>query len=99
MKAAVVAEGGVQAREVPEPRPKPNEVLIRVRAAGLNRADLGVAAGRAHGRMGGPGTILGLEFAGEVVEVGAEVPGDVRPGQRVMASGSAPAAAATPRMP
>lgn len=88
MKAAVVAEGSVQVQDVPEPRPKPNEVLVRVRAAGLNRADLGVAAGQAHGRMGGPGTVLGLEFAGEVVEVGADVPGGIRPGQRVMASGN-----------
>ena len=88
MRAAVVTESGVRVLEVPEPAPKPNEVLVRVRAAGLNRADLGVAAGQAHGRMGGPGTILGLEFAGEVVAVGAEVPAEIRPGMRVMASGS-----------
>ncbi|HYZ32327.1 MAG TPA: zinc-binding dehydrogenase [Crenalkalicoccus sp.] len=88
MKAAIVTESGVQLREVPEPKPGPAEVLVRVRAAGLNRADLGVAAGHAHGRIGGPGTILGLEFAGEVVAIGAEVPDTIRPGMRVMASGS-----------
>lgn len=88
MKAAVVTESGVQVKDVPEPKPGPNEVLVRVRASGLNRADLGVAAGHAHGRMGGPGTILGLEFAGEVVEVGAEVPNNIKPGDRVMCSGS-----------
>jgi len=88
MKAAVVTEQGVEVRDVPEPRPKPDEVLVRVRAAGLNRADLGVAAGHAHGRMGGPGTILGLEFAGEVVEVGTAVPAEIRPGMRVMCSGN-----------
>lgn len=89
MKAAIVTAVGVQVEEVPEPRPKPNEVLVRVRAAGLNRADLGVASGQAHGRQGGPGTIIGLEFAGEVVEIGAEVPpGTLSVGQRVMCSGA-----------
>jgi len=87
MKAAVVTENGVQLRDVPEPTPKPTEVLIRVRAAGLNRADLAVAAGHAHGRVGGLGTIVGMEFAGEVVAVGAEVPKSITPGMRVMASG------------
>jgi NADPH2:quinone reductase len=62
-------------------------VLVRVRACGLNRADLGVAAGNKHGAIGGPGTIVGMEFAGEVVEVGAEVSA-VKPGERVMCSGA-----------
>jgi NADPH:quinone reductase len=88
MKAAVVTENGVAVQEVPEPKPGPQQVKVRVRAAGLNRADLSVAAGHAHGRQGGPGTIIGLEFAGEVVEVGAEVPATIRPGMRVMAKGN-----------
>jgi NADPH2:quinone reductase len=87
MKAAVVAEGGVEVREVAKPQPGPDQVLVRVRAAGLNRADLQVAAGRAHGRIGGPGTIVGLEFAGEVEAAGSAVKG-VKPGDRVMGSGS-----------
>ena len=88
MKAAIVTENGVRVQDVPEPRPGPQQVLIRVRAAGLNRADLGVAAGHAHGSLGGSGTIIGLEFAGEVVEAGAEVPAHIQPGMRVMAKGS-----------
>ncbi|MBK1659345.1 zinc-binding dehydrogenase [Paracraurococcus ruber] len=88
MKAVIVTDQGVQVREVPDPKPGPQEVLVRVRAAGLNRADLGVASGQAHGRMGGAGTIIGLEFAGEVVSVGSEVPGTIAPGMRVMCSGS-----------
>ena len=88
MKAAVVTEAGVQVMDVAEPKPGPDEVLVRVRASGLNRADLGVAAGHAHGRMGGAGTILGLEFAGEIAAVGTEVPAEFKPGMRVMCSGN-----------
>ena len=88
MKAAVVTEAGVQVIDVAEPKPGPHEVLVRVRASGLNRADLGVAAGHAHGNMGGAGTILGLEFAGEIAAVGTEVPAEFKPGMRVMCSGN-----------
>jgi NADPH2:quinone reductase len=87
VKAAVVTESGVVVREAPRPSPKPNEILVQVRAASLNRADLSVAAGHAHGPIGGPGTIPGLEWAGEVVEAGSEVQG-FRSGDRVMCSGS-----------
>ncbi len=87
MKAAVVGESGPEIREVARPEPKANEVLVRVRAAGLNRADLAVAAGHRHGAAGGAGAIVGLEWAGEVAAVGAEVKG-IRPGDRVMCSGN-----------
>ena len=87
MKAAVVTQTGFEIRDVPAPVPARNQVLVRVRACGLNRADLGVAAGHMHGSVGGPGTIVGMEFAGEVVEVGAEVSA-VKPGERVMCSGA-----------
>ena len=86
MKAAVVNANGVEMRQVPAPVPGRNQVLVRVRASGLNRADLGVAAGRMHGSVGGPGTIVGMEFAGEVAEVGSEVSG-IKPGDGVMCSG------------
>jgi NADPH2:quinone reductase len=86
MKAAVLTEEGLAVRDVPQPRPKPNEVLVRVRAAALNRADLLVAAGHQHGSMGGAGTVVGIEWAGEVVEAGAEAAG-FKPGDRVMCSG------------
>jgi NADPH:quinone reductase len=87
MKAAVVGEKGLEIRDVPRPEPKANEVLVRVRAAGLNRAELAVAAGHRHGAVGGTGTVVGLEWSGEVAAVGAEVKG-VKPGDRVMCSGS-----------
>src|SRR5260221_3043120 len=70
MKAAVVTENGVQYKDAPKPSPKPHEILIKVRAASLNRADLAVAAGHPHGTVGGPGAILGLECAGEGEAVG-----------------------------
>jgi NADPH2:quinone reductase len=87
MKAAVVTDGGVEVREVEKPKPGPDQVLVRVRAAGLNRADLQVAAGRSHGGIGGPGTVMGLEFAGEVEAVGSAVKA-VKAGDRVMCTGS-----------
>jgi NADPH2:quinone reductase len=89
MKAAVQAGAqGLQIQTVDTPTPGPDEVLVRVRACGLNRADIGMAAGHAHGAQGGPGTRLGMEFAGEVVSCGANVQG-YQPGDRVMGSGRA----------
>ena len=87
MKAAVLGEKGVEVRDVPKPSPKPNEVLIKVRASSLNRADTIVAAGIQHGPVGGVGARLGLECSGEVEAVGSEVTG-FKAGDRVM--GSAP---------
>jgi NADPH2:quinone reductase len=87
MKAAVLTAGGVEVRDAPKPEPAPAQVLVRVRAAGLNRADLIMASGRMHGSAGGPGAVLGLEFAGEVEAVGSDVK-SVKPGDRVMCSGN-----------
>ena len=88
MRAAVVTENGVEIKEVAQPEPQPHEVLVRVRACGLNRADLMVASGMAHGAIGGAGTIVGQEFSGEIAAVGAEVKG-MREGDRVMCHGTA----------
>jgi NADPH2:quinone reductase len=87
VKAAVLGEKGVEVRDIAKPKPAPNEVLIRVRASSLNRADLIVASGIQHGSVGGVGARLGLECSGEVEAVGSDVK-DFRPGDRVM--GSAP---------
>jgi NADPH2:quinone reductase len=87
MKAAVQAGAqGLQIQTVDIPDPGPDEVLVKVRACGLNRADIGMAAGHAHGAQGGPGTRLGMEWAGEVVRCGANVR-EFKPGDRVMGSG------------
>lgn len=85
MKAAVLGEKGIEVRDIAKPQPAPNEVLIKVRASSLNRADLLVASGIQHGRVGGVGARIGLECSGEVEAVGAEVK-DFKPGDRVMAS-------------
>lgn len=87
MKAVVVTEEGVRVQNVETPKPKENEVLVKVFACGLNRADLVVADGGAHGASGGPGTIVGMEFSGEVIELGSSVKG-YSIGDRVMCSGS-----------
>jgi NADPH2:quinone reductase len=81
MKAAVSTPNGLELRDIAEPVPKPNEVKVRVRACGLNRADLSAArATFGHGTIGAP---VGLEFAGEIVEAGAEVK-EFKAGDRVV---------------
>jgi len=89
MKAAVQAGAeGLRIQQVDLPQPGVDEVLVRVRACGLNRADVGMAAGHMHGSLGGPGTPLGMEWAGDVVAMGSGVQG-LRRGDRVMGSGKA----------
>lgn len=87
MKAALLTATGPAVVEVDQPTPKANEVLVRVRASSLNRADLLLIDGKSHGLQGGVGTPLGLEWAGDVVAVGADVKA-FKAGDRVMCSGS-----------
>lgn len=87
MKAVLLTSSGFEIAQAAKPTPGPDQVLVKVHAWGLNRADLGVLAGGAHGKVGGAGTIPGMEWAGEVVEVGARVRG-FKPGDRVMCSGT-----------
>jgi NADPH2:quinone reductase len=88
MKAGVASEQGLVMCDIPQPRPKPNEVLVKVKAASLNRADLAVARGMPHGPSSGVGVTVGLEWAGEVVEAGGAAEGSYRAGDRVMCSGN-----------
>jgi NADPH:quinone reductase-like Zn-dependent oxidoreductase len=66
--------------DVPDPKPRKDQVLIRVRASSMNHLDLWV-------RKGLPGVnlphILGSDMAGEIVEVGEYVT-DLKVGQRVL---------------
>jgi NADPH2:quinone reductase len=88
MKAFVYGANGAEITDVAKPAPKGPQVLVRVRACGLNRADLGMTRGHVHGSAGGTGTVLGMEWAGEIADVGPEAKG-VKVGDRVMGSGSA----------
>ena len=67
----------------PDPVPGAAEVLVRVRAAGLNGADMAQRQGRYPAPPGSPQDIPGMEFAGEVVALGPEAT-RFREGDRVM---------------
>src|SRR5258705_7783897 len=84
MRAVTVRDGEVAVEEHPDPEPGSGEVLVRVRAAGLNGADMMQRRGLYPAPPGAPADIPGLELAGEVVGLG---PGThrFREGDRVMA--------------
>jgi NADPH2:quinone reductase len=84
MRAATVRDGSIAVEEHPDPVPETGELLVRVRAAGLNGADMMQLAGRYPAPPGAPQDIPGLELAGEVAEVGRSVT-RFEPGDRVMA--------------
>jgi len=83
MRAATIRDGQLLVAEHPDPEPTAQEVLVGVRAAGLNGADIHQLAGRYPAPPGSPPDIPGLELAGEVLALG---PGATRfhPGERVM---------------
>jgi NADPH2:quinone reductase len=84
MRAVTVRDGAVVVEEHPDPSPQAGEILVRVRAAGLNGADILQMKGFYPAPAGSPADIPGLELAGEVAECG---PGVQRfeVGDRVMA--------------
>ncbi|HYH87866.1 MAG TPA: zinc-binding dehydrogenase [Solirubrobacteraceae bacterium] len=83
MRAATIRDGSVSVEEHPDPVPGDSDILVRVRGAGLNGADILQLKGRYPAPPGAPQDIPGLELAGEVLECG---PGVQRfePGDRVM---------------
>jgi NADPH:quinone reductase len=84
MRAVTIQEEKVVVDERPDPEPGKGEVLVRVRAAGLNGADMLQKRGAYPAPPGSPADIPGLELAGEVQALG---PGVTRfeEGDRVMA--------------
>jgi putative PIG3 family NAD(P)H quinone oxidoreductase len=84
VKAVTVRDGELTLEDHPDPEPGSGEVLVGVRAAGLNGADMMQRRGLYPAPPGSPQEIPGLEFAGEVVALG---PGARRfkEGDRVMA--------------
>jgi NADPH:quinone reductase len=73
----------LELREWPSPDLRPHDLIVEVRAAGMNRADLSYRKG-AYGRASfGDSDLMGLEIAGDVIELGKEVRGFSK-GDRVM---------------
>ncbi len=87
MRAVRITEPGgpevLRVGEVDRPEPGPGEVRVRVRAAGVNRADLLQRRGLYPPPPGWPADVPGLEFAGEVEALGERI-GERRLGERVM---------------
>lgn len=86
MRAIVSSTDGPVLKEFDAPSPGPSQILVKVKAASLNRADLAMLTGGAHGFAGGLGLPLGLEWAGEIVELGSGVE-NWKVGDRVMGAG------------
>src|SRR5690349_11963196 len=84
MRAVTIRDGQIVVAEHPDPEPQDGQLLVRVRAAGLNGADMMQLAGRYPAPAGAPADIPGLELAGEVVACGRRA-GRFEPGDRVMA--------------
>src|SRR3954453_13319841 len=84
MRAATITDGSCVCEQHPAPEPGLGELLVRVRAAGLNGADMLQRKGAYPAPPGSPQDIPGLELAGEVVGL---APGATRfgEGDRVMA--------------
>ncbi len=84
MRAVTIRDGALSVEEHPDPEPGPGEILVAIRAAGLNGADMLQRKGAYPAPPGSPADIPGLELAGEV---SARGPGAERfePGDRVMA--------------
>jgi len=85
MKAAIITKPGdvdvLEIQQVDEPsKPAADRVLVRVRAAALNRADVLQRQGKYPPPPGAPRDIPGMEFSGEVSQIGPDVmswhPGD-----------------------
>src|SRR4051812_22814846 len=84
MRAATTVDGRLEWQEHPDPEPGTGELLVRVRAAGINGADLLQRSGGDPAPPGSPSDIPGLELAGEVVAAGPKV-FRFKVGDRVMA--------------
>src|SRR3954466_1475233 len=72
MKAATIRDGELVVADHPDPEPGAGQVLIRVRAAGLNGADMLQKKGGYPAPPGSPPDIPGLELAGAVAALGPD---------------------------
>ena len=87
MKAVMVTEPGgpevLRLADAPDPMPRPGDVLLRVRATAINRADILQRKGL-YPPPPGVTDVLGLEAVGEVLEVPGGTNTDLTVGDRVM---------------
>jgi (R,R)-butanediol dehydrogenase/meso-butanediol dehydrogenase/diacetyl reductase len=93
MKAAVFKAPGAPLviEDVADPTPGPADLILKVRASGICGTDLHWSESRDHSagwRVLAQGSVMGHEFAGEVVEVGRALRGQWRVGERVCAQPS-----------
>jgi NADPH:quinone reductase len=84
VRAATIQDGRLVVEERPDPEPSRGEVLVRVRAAGINGADMIQLKGHYPAPPGSPPDIPGLELAGEVAALGPDAE-RFEVGDRVMA--------------
>ena len=86
MKAVTLGDDGVEIKDLPNPEPTSEQVLVKVKSCGLNRSDLLETQGQSFGHTGGDTKIIGGEFAGEIVELGEGVE-NLKVGDKVMCRG------------
>jgi NADPH:quinone reductase len=84
VRAVTIEDGSLVVEERPDPEPDKGELLVRVRAAGLNGADMLQRRGGYPAPPGSPSDIPGLELAGEVAALGPDA-SRFEEGDRVMA--------------
>jgi NADPH:quinone reductase-like Zn-dependent oxidoreductase len=87
MRAGTASETGLQICEVSRPQVGDQQVLVRVHASGVNRADLNAASGAGVASRSAWGHPIGMEWAGEVVELGANAHG-IKVGDLVVCTGT-----------
>ena len=69
MKAYVYGANGAEITDVAKPTPKGSQVLVKVQACGLNRADLGMTKGHVHGAAGPFHAEHGADAAGRAMDM------------------------------
>jgi len=84
VRAVTIVDNTIEIQEHPDPEPGKGELVVRVRAAGLNKADTMQVLGFYPAPPGSPQDIPGMELAGEVAVVGDGVT-EFAVGDRVMA--------------
>jgi NADPH:quinone reductase len=84
VRAATIQDGQLVVEQRPDPEPSRGELLVRVRAAGINGADMLQLRGGYPAPPGSPPDIPGLELAGEVAAIGPDA-ARFEVGERVMA--------------